>query len=718
MTKNQKSVALEHLFLDPNNYRFIDNESYVPVDDAEVVKPEIQERTKRMLLGKGTEGVMDLMVSFKTNNYLYLEPIQVRAIGENAYLVLEGNRRVATLKELYARYKRNDDIGSLDSSIFNSIQVSVVDKEDLQSQLITMGLHHISGKKRWNPLNQCQLVEDLHKKYGMDTNAICQALGISKQFANKSLRILALIRAYKESDYGDQFRTDMFSFFEETLKSPDIRNWLGWTDVDMSCLNKRNMERLFSWFSKIEHTVDVEVALETEDRDSYSDIDYVDPIITKSADIRLLAEFITDEAALVRMENARSIEEGYQSSENIGKSRVGNAITAIDRDANLLTSNASYISARDEERIRLIRQRLAVLLTSKSASALGSSSLFYFSEKGEGFSSVAIPKYRGLSDVRLENLSRFNLFVGGNNSGKTMVLESIYALIQMNDLSKILEMERFRSKAPQGVSMQWIVDNMSSEYSVEGVYSGKKIISHTQKVDEDSMEIEKSGYVSSLKNVTNIEDDDTSYSINIQLYEDKDTKQYYNKLLHVCPAAFTSPYRADRERLVDAHRRVVEKGEMDGLVQFIRENFDNTIESIRLVDTDMGGRFVVNTTHDGVCLDLTKYGEGLIRVFEISLYIVASAHGCVCVDELDSGIHNKMLEPIIKYMVDLARKFDVQLFISTHSKELVDTIVGIVPTKELAAFSLNEQFKKGGVLKGAYGDEVSLLIESFNFDIR
>ena len=43
---------LDALFLDPNNYRFIDNDNYVPVIETAIMKPSIQQRTKNFIAEK------------------------------------------------------------------------------------------------------------------------------------------------------------------------------------------------------------------------------------------------------------------------------------------------------------------------------------------------------------------------------------------------------------------------------------------------------------------------------------------------------------------------------------------------------------------------------------------------------------------------------------------------------------------------------------------
>lgn len=219
-----KYISINSLYLDPNNYRFRDSKSYVPISAENLFDSKVQQRTCRMLWGKNNEGIADLLQSIKTNGYIALEPLQVVEYEKKHYLVTEGNRRVATLKYLQQESEKGEGVGHFDISVLSKIQVQVIpsQSDSKRLQLIEMGLHHLSGKKRWNPINQSQMIEDLHHNYHMSVDEICQSLGLYKQTVNKSLRALALIRAYKDSDYGDQFQSDMYSIFEEIVKSPSL----------------------------------------------------------------------------------------------------------------------------------------------------------------------------------------------------------------------------------------------------------------------------------------------------------------------------------------------------------------------------------------------------------------------------------------------------------------------------------------------------------------
>ena len=250
MESKRITKHIKNLLLDPNNYRFIDRPEYKPVADEQVTDLRVQQRTMNFVAGKNNDNIIDLITSFKTNGFLDIDQIQVKKLGEN-YLILEGNRRVTTLKYLYDEFLKGNDVGKLTESDFKSIDLVEIIDEDPVQHLITMGLHHISGKKRWSAVNEAQLISDLIYNHGMQEDEVCNSLAITKQALRRSIRTLSLIQQYKESDYGDQFQTPMYSIFEAAIGSPNIKQWIGWNDDDYTADNTANLERFFLGFLKV-----------------------------------------------------------------------------------------------------------------------------------------------------------------------------------------------------------------------------------------------------------------------------------------------------------------------------------------------------------------------------------------------------------------------------------------------------------------------------------
>jgi len=58
--------------------------------------------------------------------------------------------------------------------------------------------------------------------------------------------------------------------------------------------------------------------------------------------------------------------------------------------------------------------------------------------------SISIESFRGLENVKLEGLKQVNLLVGGNNSGKTSILEAIAVLYAGTDVAQWLDVSLVR----------------------------------------------------------------------------------------------------------------------------------------------------------------------------------------------------------------------------------------------------------------------------------
>ena len=699
---------IDRLLLDPNNYRFIDRPDYRFVPDIQVANELVQQRTRNFIEGKNNENIKDLISSFTTNGFLDIDQIQVKAIGDK-YLVLEGNRRVATLKYLFEESKKSNDIGQLADSDFKSVDVVEIVGEDAAHHLITMGLHHISGKKRWSAVNEAQLVNDLIEKYNKTEEDVCESLGITKQKLRKSVRTLSLIKQYKNSDYGDQFKSEMYSIFESVVSSPSIRQWIGWDDMEHCANNSENIERFFSWISEIEEV--------EKDENDLEQSTVKQPIINQYRQIKQLAEFINDPKAVKRMEESRSLSEGYNYSSAIGETRLKNALSNIKSEVQVAFNFSEYMTDQENEEVIKLKDKLDRLIpTSQALIQINERRVGkYFENVATHFTDFHIETYRKLSKIDVKHLSRVNLFAGGNNMGKTSILEAFYLMSQLNNINAYLELERYRGKFVDEFHAKWIDKNFRNVIDIQGGFNGKKVALNlrSEQTEED---IEKTSYLSTI--TAEAKANGEILTSTIHLFANQSPEVRYIRSQILCQAAFTSPYRYNIKQLHAAHSQAVKEGYYNRIIQFIKDKLDGSIEKIDLINDEGENRFVVTTSKLSMPLDLTKYGEGLQRVFEIALFMGYCRDGILCIDEIDSALHKNLLIAFTQFIQEMAAEFNVQVFLSTHSKECIDAFVeNEYPDDELTAYALSEENGKI-VCKFLEGNRLKQLVESINIDIR
>ncbi len=130
------------LLLDPENPRIF------------VRKSTSQARVLKYLFEN--EALEELALSFSRNGYFTEEPIVVVPGGQRRFIVVEGNRRVATLKILLDPQLRKrlgaENWPVLSAKRLRSLQQVPTVKYGSRSDVVPyLGFRHITGAKTWDP---------------------------------------------------------------------------------------------------------------------------------------------------------------------------------------------------------------------------------------------------------------------------------------------------------------------------------------------------------------------------------------------------------------------------------------------------------------------------------------------------------------------------------------------------------------------------------------
>ncbi|MCY3734592.1 MAG: AAA family ATPase, partial [Chloroflexi bacterium] len=165
-----------------------------------------------------------------------------------------------------------------------------------------------------------------------------------------------------------------------------------------------------------------------------------------------------------------------------------------------------------------------------------------------------------------------------------------------------------------------------------------------------------------------------------------------------------------REPLAPAGRRDVK------IIDFIRQRIDPGLRNIELADRF--NRFLVSHDDFDRAPDLAAFGEGVRRVFEIGLLMAGVRGGVLLVDEFENAIHTELLVEFTRLVQDLAVKLDVQVFLSTHSKEAIDAFVlNGQRTDDIVGYAINRT--DDDVKAKRYdGRRLHRLHDAVDFDLR
>ncbi len=606
------------------------------------------------------------------------------------------------------------DLGLLNSHIFSKVPIVVYDEGLYGEHEIIMGLKHISGNKKWPALNQAQLIYDLLINHNWTEDNACESLGISKHELKRSLRTISLIKDFKASDYGDQFDTDMFAIFREIISSRPLKSWIEWDDTNKVPKNYENAERLYSWLSQITEI--------KEDEYGEESVCVREPAITKSAEIGTLSKIIDDSNAINELEEKRNITDAYSASSSVGDDKYEKAIVNIDLNIDDAYSFAKYAKLVNKEKILELKHKLEGLLISQGHKDIvvskGVAKEILINYKTKQLSSISFPLYKSFKkDLTISNLNRVNIIAGENNVGKSSFLEAVYLLTSQNDLNELFELYRRRGKFVDKFPIDWFNKEFNS-YELNGVFDGKVVKTSASIDSEKDESIDKSDYLNSLT-LTSSFNGDKILTSKARLFTRKNIEQYYEKICSICATSYSSPFTMLSKELINEYHEIsVKKGVYDKLIEFVSKNIDTKIKKITKVGDSNQIRFLVEHDDFDVPVDLTQFGEGLQRVFYISLQIAAAENGIMCIDEIENAIHHSLLVEFTSFLQKIAEEFHVQLFISTHSNECIKAFFeNGYNNEEITGYKLVNS-EDGVVFKAAKGFNLQNQIENFNLDIR
>ncbi|MBF0463954.1 MAG: AAA family ATPase [Nitrospirae bacterium] len=338
--------------------------------------------------------------------------------------------------------------------------------------------------------------------------------------------------------------------------------------------------------------------------------------------------------------------------------------------------------------------------------------LYIFDSITSHFSEVNITEFRCLKNIELKNLSTINIFAGINNSGKTSVLEAIKLLSSLNNKLEFIDLIRLRAKSfgIKATKTEWFTEQIPTAH-ISGIFSDVPVSLSLTK--EDCTVDDETYYVTSA--LFDIKACD-QFSSKIHFF--KNDSQMIGETKSLRPSLFSSPFTDDLnpKLLMDCHRESLKAGSKKMVIDFIKKHIDNAIQNIELNDID---RFTV--VHDTMVPnpDLTVFGEGLQRIFKMGMLFAAAKNGVVLIDEFENAIHASLLPKVVLLVYKLAVEFNVQIFLTSHSKECIDAFAMCedLPKDDLSAYSL---VKKDNEITCVYfsGQRLARLIDVMDLDLR
>lgn len=254
MTDKFKYIEVEKLTLDAYNPRL--PKSMHNSSDSEIITYLLRE-----------ESTLELMQAIAENGFFEGEQLLVVPIGEDKYKVIEGNRRLTSVKLL------NDyTLASVKKELVKQIREEAASKlpidklpclifdkeEEIRKYL---GFRHVTGIKAWGHSEKARYLYELYKSdfsYKPFTKAcyeIAKTIGSTKSYIQRVLTAYQIYLYIEDENYfeiPDLNDTNFFvGYYSDGISRSNIAKFLGidWqSDNPLENFKKENAELLTRWF--------------------------------------------------------------------------------------------------------------------------------------------------------------------------------------------------------------------------------------------------------------------------------------------------------------------------------------------------------------------------------------------------------------------------------------------------------------------------------------
>ena len=309
--------------------------------------------------------------------------------------------------------------------------------------------------------------------------------------------------------------------------------------------------------------------------------------------------------------------------------------------------------------------------------------------------------------MNLQDLGQINILVGGNNSGKTSVLEAISTYCRPLDplewLNTSWRREIKSSRKPQLDALRWLFPQ-NSEVSHVHVYEGETYVSsngdfpvtelraiyrefegvselgEAENSSESQLEIDEMEFDNILRGaelelkVATIFDLE-ELSVKFEIWENQRFVNRKNSSTAVLPIDTVTPFSHRIEQLqINLLSEVILWGMKPEVIKLLQQMDSDITDLVILSPTGKRPSLYIDHKRVGIS-PLSAFGDGVRRLLFIALTLVKVQDGVLLIDEIETAIHTEALGSSFAWIVQWCQRLDVQLFATTHSLEAIDAML-------------------------------------------
>ncbi|GAA8475017.1 ATP/GTP phosphatase [Helicobacter pylori] len=343
--------------------------------------------------------------------------------------------------------------------------------------------------------------------------------------------------------------------------------------------------------------------------------------------------------------------------------------------------------------------------------------------------SVRIKNFKNFKDTQIDSFTKLNIITGGNNVGKSNLLEALYCLVgkSMHPCANITEVyDNIRKEPLTTESKNLMFYGLDTEKEIQIVTTLdsnqtldlqiKFIASENQKVIESQIiPTAEQTQMSSQLNFTLKKNNEEIYNDHLNIAKIPNfppipnqsgyNRQFKNfepsqlqKLLPFESAAIITPSDVARKRdimnhnaihimdpnIIRAMRKILDENQLEKELNERLNQFDKSIQAIRFSANNQLKLKVKNIKEK---VPLSVFGDGLIKYLHIVSTFIANNAKTIYIDEVENGLHFSRMKLLLRCVIDFIndnKDGNLQVFMTTHSQEFIEILDQVIREKDFA----------------------------------